>query len=221
MRIILIGGDDTVYYLARQLKKHQHHVTIINRNEQQCHDLFVQTNATVIHGEGSNKATLESAGARQADVVLALTPYDHDNLIACQVAQKLFGVPRTIALVNDPDNEEVFEKLGVTLAFSSTRIIANLIEQHATFENIRRVMPVGEGMLTMSDIRLDRGSPAIGKTLNELPLSNNSLIACIVRDEEVIIPRGSNQLHVGDHLLVISKPEAAQDDLQLLTGDTP
>lgn len=219
MRIILIGGSETVYFLARQLRNRDHKVTIINRDEQRCQELFAQTSATVILGDGSSQSVLEEAGARQADIVLALTPNDFDNLVACQIAQKIFGVPRSVALVNDPDNEEVFRKLGVSHAFSSTRIIGSMIEQQAGFDEITRLMPIGEGRIHITDLKLERHSPAVGKTLGELSLSQETLIACIIRNDEVIIPRGSNQLQVGDHLLVISKPGYEERDLRIITGD--
>lgn len=219
MRIILIGGGETVYYLARQLKDKSHHVTIINRNAQDCQRLFKHTDATVIHGEGTDQDRLEEAGARKADVVLALTPYDQDNLVACQIAQKIYGVPRTIAMVNDPDNEEIFNQLGVSDAFSSTRIIATMIEQRARFDDIKRLIPVGEGQVHVADVELDEESPVVGKRLMDINLSEDTLIASIVRDDDVIIPRGNNQLQVGDHLLVISKPGNEEKDLEILTGE--
>lgn len=218
MRIILIGGGETVYFLARQLKQKEHHVTIVNRNAAHCDLLFKQTDAIVINGEGSDQKSLEEAGARRADVVLALTPHDQDNLVACQIAQSIYGVPRVIALVNDPDNEEVFQKLGISHAFSSTRIIATMIEQQASFDDITQLMPVSEGKLHVSEIEINRDSPALGKPLLELGISDQTLIGCIIRGDEVIIPRGSNQLHVGDHILVISKV-GDNKDIALLTGE--
>jgi trk system potassium uptake protein len=219
MRIIVIGGDETVHYLARQLIEKGHHVTIINRSVTHSQELFAQTNATVIHGDGSDVRILEEAGARQADILLALTPHDQDNLVACQIASKVFDLPRTIALVNDPENEELFRVLGVTDAFSSTHIIAGLIEQHAHFDDIKRLIPIGEGQVELTDIQLEPTSPAVGKTLVELGLSNNTLIACIVRGNEVIIPRGGNVLQSGDHILAISKHGTNEADLLLLIGD--
>ncbi|MEO0598141.1 MAG: NAD-binding protein [Chloroflexota bacterium] len=218
-RIILIGGGETVYFLARQLKQRDHHITIINRNKAHCQKLFDQTASIVVHGEGSERKILEEAGARQADVVLAMTPHDHDNLITCQIAMKIFGVPRTIALVNDPNNEDVFTKLGVTTAFSSTRIIAKMIERHAHFDDIKRLMHVGNGKVQVTDVELHRDAPAVGKTLAELGISENTLVASIVRDEEVIIPRGNNQLQVGDHLLIISKQGEDEADLRIIIGE--
>lgn len=219
MQIIIIGGNETVYFLARQLKRKGHHVAIINRNATHCQNLFQQTDAIVVHGDGSDQKALEEAGARKADIVLALTPYDQDNLVACQVAQTIYGVPRTIAIVNDPENEDIFQKLGVTHAFSSTRIIAKMIEQHANFDDIKRLMTVAEGKINITEVELDRDSPAVGKTLFELKLSGETLVVAIVRGDDVIIPRGNNQLHVGDHLLVMTKPGQEEHDLALLTDE--
>jgi trk system potassium uptake protein len=218
MRILMIGGSKTVYFLARQFVHRRYHVTIINREVAVSKELAEQTKATVVLGEGTDINRLEEAGARQADVILALTSHDQDNLVACQLAQRMFGVPRTIALVNDPDNEEVFRKLGVTTAFSATRLIGMILEEETNFEEITAFMPLAQGKVAVVDIRLNPDSPAIGKTLLELELSENSLIACIIRSDQVIVPRGSTRLEVHDHLLLISEPEHHDFELGVLCG---
>lgn len=149
MRIILVGGDKTVYYLARQFVRRQYHVTIINRDYARARELAEHTKATVVLGDGTDANRLEEAGARRADAVLALTDHDPDNLIISQIAARRFGVPRTIALVNDPDNEAVFQRLGVHVAFSSTRIIGTLIEQETDFDNITALMPLARANLLL------------------------------------------------------------------------
>ncbi len=220
MRIIIIGGSKTVYFLARQLTEHNHHVTIINRDEERSKHLARHLpQITVILGDGSNIKILEEAGSRRADLVLALTANDQDNLISCQIAQKLYGVPRTIALVNDPENEGVFQKLGITIAFSATRILASMIEQQASMEDIISLMPIAEGKINIIDVRLDSNSPASGKTLQEVGLTENTLVVCIIRDGEALVPRGSNHLFADDHLLVISQPDSQVSDLKLLIGE--
>jgi trk system potassium uptake protein TrkA len=216
MRIIMVGGNETVYYLARQFVRKGYHTTIINRDPSRARELANDTKATVVLGDGTHVQRMEEAGARQAELVLALTSRDQDNLIACQIAQRNFGVPRTIALVNDPDNEEVFHKLGVTQAFSATRIIASIIDQETDFDAITQIAPVAKGRITISDVHLDKGAPAIGKTLQDLPLSGKTLIGAIIRDDHVIVPRGSTVLNERDHLIVISEPDYRERDLTLL-----
>jgi len=218
MRVIMIGGSKTVYFLARQFVDRGDHVTIINRDKARASELALQTKATVVYGEGSDVQRLEEAGARRADILLALTSYDPDNLIACQIAQKIYGVPRTLALVNDPENEQVFNQLGITVAFSATKVIGSLIEQQAHFSDITTLMPIAEGRLTVADVHLDNESPAIGKTLAELDLTGGSLVACVIRDDHVIVPRGNTHLLVGDQLILISQPEHHEDDLVQICG---
>lgn len=218
MRIIIIGGSKTVYFLARQFVGHSDHVTIINRDLARCKELSQQTKATVVFGEGSDVARLEEAGARRADILLALTSHDQDNLIACQIAQRIFGVPRTLALVNDPENEQFFKQMGISIAFSATKVIASIIEQQAHFDDITTLMPLAKGRLNITDVRLDDNSPAVGKTLQELELTEGSLVACIIRDDEVIVPRGGTRLLTEDHLILISQPEHQEQDLAMLCG---
>lgn len=218
MRVIIIGGSKTVYFLARQFVRRKYHVTVINRDAARSRELAQQTKATVVLGDGTDVQRLEEAGARRADVLLALTNHDQDNLIACQIAQKTFSIPRTIALVNDPDNENVFAQLGVTTAFSATRIIGSILDQETDFEDITALMPLAHGRVNVTDVRLDADSPAIGKTLMELELSDNSLVACIIRDDEVIVPRGATRLMANDHLVLISHPEQQKRDLHMLCG---
>jgi trk system potassium uptake protein TrkA len=190
MRIILIGGNKTVYFLARQFVARKYHVTIINRERERGQELAERTKATVVLGDGTNASRLEEAGARQADAVLALTTHDPDNLTICQIAMRRFGVPRTIALVNDPDNEDIFQQLGVHVAFSATRIIGSLIEQETDFDNITTLMPLARGRINITDVRIDANSPSVGKSLQNLDLAKDSLVACILRGDEVIVPRG-------------------------------
>lgn len=218
MRIIMVGGDKTVYFLARQFVSRDYHVTIINRDLMRCKELAEQTHATVVHGEGSDVKRLEEAGARRADTVMALTSHDQDNLIACQIAQKIYGVPRTMALVNDPANEIVFERLGISVVFSATKVIASLIEQQADFEEIKMLIPLADGRINVTDIKLAADSPAIGKSLMELKLTKGSLIAGIIRDDEVVVPHGDTHLLVDDHLILISQPENQSKDLITLCG---
>jgi trk system potassium uptake protein len=217
MRLIMIGGSKTVYYLARQFIKRNYHVTIINRDFDRANAL-ARTKATVVMGDGTSVDRLEEAGARQADIFLALTSHDQDNLIACQIAMRKFGVPRTIALVNDPDNEAIFQRLGISIAFSATRIIGSIIDQETDFEDITALMPLARGRINVTDVHIPADSPAIGKSLQELDLNENSLVACIIRNDEVIVPRGPTRLEVDDHLVLISQPENQKRDLALLCG---
>jgi trk system potassium uptake protein TrkA len=209
-----------VYFLARDLSERGHKVIVINREEARSRLLSRRLpKVTVVLGEGSDVQTLEEAGARRADMLLAMTPHDQDNLIACQIAQRSYQVPRTIAVVNDPANVEVFHKLGITVAFSTTRVIVGLIEQQVGLDAVNEVMSLAAGKLNIIDLRLHESSPAVGKTVQELGLSEKILIASIIRQEEVIIPRGGQELKADDHLILITPADTDSEDLYVLTGE--
>lgn len=219
MKIILIGGGKLAYFLSKQFASKGYQITIINPDRSAATQLSRSLKATVICAEPTNLKTLEEAGAYQAEVVLSLTEQDEDNLIACQIAKKKFGIPRTIALVNDPDNKKIFEKSGITVAFSATQIISNLIEQQTGSEDIKTLIPVAEGKVNLTEITLQEKAPAVGKTLQELKLPKGTLIACILRKEEVIVPRGETILKAGDRLISIGQPEKYGQMLRSLSGD--
>lgn len=218
MRLIVVGGGQMVYFLTRQMMKHGNRVTIINIKAEHCSELARRTKATVVHGNGTVPKVLEEAGIRRAEVVVALTPHDQDNLICCQIAQQIYQVPRTVALVNDPENETIFRQLGVDIAFSATRIISTMIEQRTTFEDITALMPLADGKVNVTQVHLPPDAPVVGKKIQDLTLIGSTLIACIIRDKEVIIPRGYTQLMGDDFLLVISDPETEAENIRRLHG---
>ncbi len=219
MRVILIGGGKLVYFLAKQFTSKGYHLTIINADEQEAISFSRNLQATVINGEGSNPHILSQAGAYRADITLSLTGNDEDNLIACQIAQKEYGVPRTLALINDPENRPIFEKLGVNVAFSATEIIANLIEQRTSSDEIKNLLPVAEGKINVTEIALSNSAAAVGKTIQELQLFRGTLIASILRQGKVFVPRGDTILTAGDRLILLSQPEYSEQLLQLLGAE--
>lgn len=206
MHIIIVGSSKEVYYLSRLFISKGYSVTIINRKKEECVWFSRHLEALVIFGDGSDPQILEEAGASNTDAILAITPNDQDNLAICQLGMLRFNVPRTLALVNDPDNEIVFKKLGIT-AISTTRILSSLIEQSTDFEEITNLIPVGEGKINVTEITLSKTSSIIGRSLQEIDLPESSLIASILRGNRVIIPRGGTVLEKGDRLVVITLPD--------------
>lgn len=222
MRVILIGGGETietVYFLAKLFCGRRYQVTVVNPYPAEAQMLSRQVEATVLLGDGSDPAVLEEAGARRADVVLSLTPYDPDNLVACQIAQRLYGVPRTLALVNDPDNEQVFRQLGITEVFSATRLIGSLIEGQTVFDEITELFPADEGRLRVTEVVLGQEAPAVGTVLRDLGLPEGCLVAAIIRNGQVVVPAGDDRLQEADRLIVIAQPESQEKVLQILAGE--
>jgi len=218
MNSLVVGGGKLVYFLCRSFLSKGYDVTVINRDREQCMQLAHRLRATIVHGDGSDPRILREAGIETADAVLAVTPNDQDNLVICQLASLQFGVPKTLALVNDPDNEVVFQKLGVTTAFSTTHLLSSLIEQRAGFEDVMSLVPVAEGKVNVTEVMLKDASPVVGHSLAEIELPPDSLVACILRNNHTIVPRGLTGLQARDRLIVISTPENHGRVLCVLTG---
>jgi trk system potassium uptake protein TrkA len=218
MKVIIVGGGKTLFFLCRNFTAKGYQVVIINRDKDECVQLSRQLSAMVVCGDGSDAGILKEAGAMGADAILAITPNDQDNLVICQLASLKFDVPRAIALANDPDNTEIFEKLGVS-AFSTTQIVGSLIEQRASLEQILNLLPVGEGRVNVTEIVLGSDSPVVGKMLKDINLPENALIAVVIRDNQPMVPRGGNDLQAGDRVVLITLPENHGPVLKALTGE--
>ncbi|MBN2090076.1 NAD-binding protein [candidate division KSB1 bacterium] len=218
MKIIIIGGGNIVYFLGRMFSSKGYTVVVINRHSEECTQLARKLKSTIIHGDGSDPVILEEAGAYMADVVLAVTSRDQKNLIICQLAKIKFQVPRAMALVDDPDNEDVFQKLGIQ-AISPSRILSGMIEEKAGLDDIVNLFPLGEGKINITELILHQDSKVIEKSLMEILLPENSLIATILRGENVIIPRGSTLLQENDKLILITTPENHARVVKTLTGE--
>lgn len=218
MKVLIVGSGQMLFFLCRNFTSKGYEVVVINRDRQECASLARQLTALVVYGDGSDATTLKEAGAMGADVVLAITSHDQDNLVICQLASLQFGVPRAVALANDPENAEVFQKLGVS-AFSTTHIIGSLIAQRASLDQITNLLPVAEGRVNITEIVVDAGFPVADRLLKEIDLPENALVAVVIRDQEAIVPRGATRLLAGDRVVLITLPENHGPTLKAFTGE--
>ena len=130
MFIIIVGGGKVGYYLAKTLAPEKHRIVLIDEDEAQCLKIAAELSdlgISLVHGDGTDIHYLQDAQIPEADILIAVTGHDQNNLVACQLAKQYFGVPRTIARVNNPKNIQVFKQLGVDSVVSSTAHIAGII----------------------------------------------------------------------------------------------
>lgn len=219
MRVIIIGAGKTVYYLARRFIAKGYHVTIITRKTARAQQFSRRLSATIVQGNGSDPQFLEEAGARRASIVVALQSTDQDNLISCQLAKETFGVPRTVALIHDPENAEVFKKLGVTVAISVAQMLGQVIEEQVGYEEIINLAAIEQGRINITEVVLMKGAPAIGCALHELKLPENALIGAVIRQDDVTVPSGETRLLETDRLLLITQPHNHGATLRAIIGE--
>ena len=205
MNIIVIGGGKVGFYLCKTLIEHGHQPLIIEKNKQTCEYLSNQLDISAINADGSTIEALTSANASKADSVIAVTGQDQDNLISCQLAKKIFHVPKTVARVNNPKNAEVMKKLGVDIPISSTDNIARLLEREVDTARIKSLLSLNRGEASLCELMIPDNYVLSGKRRFELDIPEDAVIAAIFRQDKLIIPRGNAQIISGDKVLVIAK----------------
>ena len=207
--ILIAGGGKVGVNLARELYESGHEVAVIERDNARAAALSNKLDCPVFIGDSSTHDVLENAEAHRARVFVAATGSDQDNLIACQLAKKVFGVPKTIARASNPKNEEVMARLGVDSTVSSTAIIQQVIERELPTVRIKTLLSLQEGAFQILEYSLDADSPATGHLLREIELPPESNLIAILRGNTTVVPRGETRLTEGD--LVVALVDSEQE----------
>lgn len=215
MYIIIVGGGKVGYYLTKTLLSEGHEVLLIEKNPEKT-ELFVeQFGAVVVAGDGAEAAVLAQSGAARADVVIAVTGEDEDNLVVCQVAKTKFHVGRTIARVNNPKNEYLFRMLGVDITVSQTDYILTLIEQAIPDQPFIHLVNLIHEDMAIVDAKVIPGSKIANRTIGDIPVPEGCIIAAIIRGGELIIPSPSTEVKEGDDVIAVAH-RAIEEDLRKL-----
>ncbi|HEY9061516.1 MAG TPA: TrkA family potassium uptake protein [Pseudobacteroides sp.] len=211
MFIVIAGGGKVGYYLIKNLIPREHQIVVIEPITEICHKIADELNIPVINGDGTDIAKLNQINLSKADIFIAVTGKDEENLIACQLAKKNFGVRRTIARVNNPKNIAVFERLGVDIAVSSTSIITDLIEQEVDSSGVKTIMKLKKGKIVLLEIDITIGHAICGKTLKDIVLPKDCIFISIIRENEVIMPNGFTIIKSGDCIIAATSEEKQQE----------
>lgn len=217
--IIIAGGGKVGVNLARELYESGHEVAVIERDNTRAGQLSNKLDCPVYSGDSSQHDVLETAQASRAHVFVAATGSDQDNLIACQVAKKVFGIPQTIARASNPGNEAVMARLGVDSTVSSTSIIQQVIERELPTVKIKTLLSLQSGAYRILEYALDAASPASGHLVKEVALPPESNLIAVMRGKMTVVPRGETRLQEGDLVLAIVKMENEERLRQALIGE--
>ncbi len=191
-------------FLAKDLTQKGHSVVVIEKDPQICERLARTTEAMVINGDACDYRYQEEARVDRADVFAAVTGDDDDNLVACQLAKTSFNVPRAVARVNNPKNERIFNLMGID-AISSTTVIGHLIEEETTVGDIITLHLMRKGQFAIVELDIpENAKNSCSKPIKDLGLPKNSVLVALIRDEEVLIPRGDHTLKCGDKVIAVT-----------------
>ncbi|MFP3156081.1 NAD-binding protein [Lachnospiraceae bacterium ZAX-1] len=217
-RVILIGGFNKAKSLAKSLIKKGYKVTAINNNAQDCNALTEIDKLTVYIGDGTKPFVLEDANIYNADIAIALTGHDEDNLVICELCKKKFNVHKTVSLVSEPKKIEFFHRMGIDSVVCAITAIANIIEQQAIMNEMATLLPIGEGRISIAQVPITETAPVVDKKLWEINLPKEVIIGCVLRGEKNLVPRGDTRILAGDSLILISSDKHETAAIKELTG---
>jgi trk system potassium uptake protein TrkA len=219
--VIVVGGGRVGFYLAKELLELGYEVLVIENDEGGPRAKYIadQLGSAVIRGDGCEASVLDDAGTGRAGMFVAVTGDDEDNLVACQVAKRKFGVPLTIARLNDPRNEELFTDLGIDVTVSATTAILDKIDMQLPVHRLHRLLHLRKTDLDLVEISLPERSPVAGKPLKEVLLPQGSLIILVIDAEGTPrVPTTEMILHGGDEIIAITRTETEDTLRMVLTG---
>jgi len=211
MYIIIIGGGEVGYHLAKALLDEGHEILVIEKDADKVELICSELGSVCVRGDGCETTTLDEAGTSRADMLIAVTGDDEDNLVACQVAKHKFNVPRTIARISNPKNEAIFKKLGIDATVSSTNVILEYIEQEVPTHPLTHLLEIRDEGLEIVEVKIPPESAAVGKAIKELPLPPESVLSLLIRKQEKPrIPTGNTVLQAEDQIIAVTPPESEQ-----------
>jgi trk system potassium uptake protein TrkA len=210
MYIIIAGGGEVGLSLTRLLQEEGHEAVLVEKDPARYAKLSEELGETAIFGDAAELSTLMDMGANRADVLVAVTGTDQDNLVICQLAKLIYLIPRTIAKVNDPKNEELFSSLGVDSTVSSTGIIASLIEEKIDAGMAIPLLAFKECGVEIFKTQLSTESAIIHKKISQLDLPKDLIIIAALRGNQVIIPKGDTVFLPGDTIIMLIREESKE-----------
>ena len=217
--MVVAGAGNIGRYLSVDLATRGHAVTLIELSDDAIAKVGAVDNLEILRGDACAPTVLELAGVREADVVVAATGDDEDNLVVSLLAKEEFGVPRVLARVNHPTNEWLFdEDWGVDLAVSPPHLLTALVEEEVSSGDLVSLLRLQRGEVELLEVRLDARSPAAGLRVDELQIPPDVTLVAVVRDGHVSPCRPTTPLTEGDEVLALVKRDRAEDLRRLFVG---
>jgi trk/ktr system potassium uptake protein len=222
MRVVISGAGAVGRHLAGDLAKRGHSVTLIEQNPDVL-ETAKEWAPDVDHqiGDACEPWVLEKVQMNTADVVVAATGDDEDNLVTSLLAKQEFGVPKVLARVNHPSNEWLFtEQWGVDAAVSPPHILTAMVEEEVTVGDLVRLLPLERGGISIVELTIPPDSPTAGRPLYELRLPPDCAIVAIIRGGHVVIPQPETVVADGDEVLALTVPDAEAEVRSILVGES-
>jgi len=214
--VIVAGGGKVGSNVARALLKRGHEVTLVEQRADRYERLEQEFEHQVQVGDATELFVLERAGiGRPADIVIAVTGDDEDNLVIGQLAKEKYGVERVIARVNDPRNQSLFDLLGIQQTVSALQMVLGLIEHEVPEHELVHLLELRKENLEIVEVEIEKGAACAGKRVEQLSLPDGARLISVMRDGTAEIAVGATTLEPADQVLAILEP-GKEDELRKL-----
>ena len=215
MYIVIVGGGRVGYYLAKALLGEGHEALVIESDARVCQGITDELGSVCLRGDGCEVSTLIEAGTERADMLIAVTGDDEDNLVACQVAKHKFKVPRTIARVKNPRHEKLFKTLGIDVTVSATNIILENIETEVPTHPLTHLLTLADKGLEIVDVKIPAGSSTIDASLHTVALPPGTVLLLVIRrGGKPFVPDVDSIIQAGDQVLAVT-PSNSEEALRV------
>jgi trk system potassium uptake protein TrkA len=219
MYLIVAGGGKVGANVASSLLAMGHEVTLVEQRRDRFEALEEKFGPIALHGDATEVHVLERAGInRPPDIVFAVTGDDEDNLVIAQLAKEGYGVPKAIARVNDPRNQQHFDLLGVTQTVCATSGILALVEHEVPQHGLVRLLELRQEGLEVVEMQIAGNSPAAGKRVAGLSLPEDVRLVSVTRNGIGEIAVGQTVIRPGDRVIAILKPGLEDSLRRALVG---
>jgi trk system potassium uptake protein len=216
MRVAIAGAGSVGRSIARELLENGHEVLLIDRSPAAIKVSSVPS-AEWLLADACEITSLEEAGLSHCQVVVAATGDDKVNLVVSLIAKTEYGVPRTVARVNNPKNEWMFDEAwGVDVAVSTPRIMTALVEEAVSVGDIVRIFHFQQSNTDILELTLPSDSPTVGKRVGDIPWPQDTALVAIIREGTPIVPSPDHPLEAGDELMFVAVVEMASELEDLL-----
>jgi len=203
---IIVGGGKVGRNLARELIAKEHEVTLIEASRERYLSMEDEFEHAVQYGDATELWVLERSGIQRADLVIAVTGDDEDNMLVCQVAKEKYLCDRIIARVNNPRNHDHFRLLGIQPAVSATDLILRLIEHEVPRYGLVHLLALEEERLEIIELEVNDGAPTVGERVSDIALPEGSLIISVLREGKGFVPKPDTVIQAGDEVLLVLDP---------------
>ncbi len=218
MYIIIVGGGRLGYNLLKALLNEGHEVLVLEKDARICKTITDELGSVCFRGDGCEAATLAEVGTGRADMIVAVTGDDEDNLVSCQVARHKHNVPRTIARIRNPQNAALFKKLGVDVTVSSTDLILEAIQREVPTHPVTQLLTIEDKGLVIVDVKISSKSTTAGKSVKDLVLPKEAKLVLVIPVQgNAQVPTANTVLLAGDQVIAITSPDS-KDALRAALG---